>query len=716
MGGKYSTELPSATEYQKGRIGRFSLRGKQKQSLIVLEELLKELLTNENNKIFSLMKTIQSAESYDSACKSLFFVLSSSLAKEFQQLKFPDPLRPGEVTDVSYIPIAVYEQTISQDTKRKALCNNIAWFMVRLITVLMALVSSVSFDYGKDIEPVASSSSIIVPDKLGNSVSINDSILNQLAAVVIDKDKYPNLRFIGNQEVIIDAKNGIVFIPGSISIPVAAIIVEPHNQATIQASPTPVGAPYPGAPGMPGVPGAPGVPGVPGAPGALGVPGVPGAPGAYQQQQRAYPQQQLMHSVSQDPRKLFKVSLYPCLYKKGVCVGENQSLSVPVTTTERPVTSGSAITTGSGSSNSSSLLFSTATQSTKPQQGGRKTRKLKTMRRRKTYKYYAKGGNDISKLTFILRDDGMTRSVEEQSFTKTFSERVKAFLSVIPEEEKYKLVENPYLPLDNVTKEIISRIAHINEKLRRTSTDGKAQTLDAVHSPAQLRAFLLASQSQTVDGLQIVTNFCKDTWRGKKVSNILSYALLDALFKDVQLREENKDKPTPTISPSSQIEYNKVLQQFVSRNLMKPESSGSEIKSFHDLTFAPLPEELTKFCSQSVQSIDNKLYIELLTNAHMKLRDLYDAHLQNVVDFITSKIISPKSRGYTKVEWNLNPQFSEDSRGALVLVESIIRDARVMLAKHYYAVENVYASTIENMKTIGMGIAPPKNILLTPPN
>jgi hypothetical protein len=149
---------------------------------------------------------------------------------------------------------------------------------------------------------------------------------------------------------------------------------------------------------------------------------------------------------------------------------------------------------------------------------------------------------------------------------------------------------------------------------------------------------------------------------------------------------------------------------------MKPESSGSEIKSFHDLTFAPLPEELTKFCTQSVQSIDNKLYIELLTNAHMKLRDLYDAHLQNVVDFITSKIISPKSRGYTKVEWNLNPQFSEDSRGALVLVESIIRDARVMLAKHYYAVENVYASTIENMKTIGMGIAPPKNILLTPSN
>jgi hypothetical protein len=679
MGGKYSTELPSATEFQKDRLGVFSLRGKQKQSLVVLEELLKELLENKSNKIFSLIQTIQSAETQESACESLFLVLSSSLKKEFQLLKFPDPTRPSDVSDVAYIPISTYKESIAKDEKRKILCDNIAWFMVRLITVLMALISSVNFDYRKDILPVRTNSTILVPPRLGTNKPISSLILNQLTTVPID-EKQPNLRFIGNKDIIIAVDTGIVFYKSSIAIQVAAISIEPYEPVLQRQYPSPgsqyplMGAQYP-------------------------------LMGAQYQQTGQYPPTGPMGSIPQDPRKMFKVTLYPCLYKKGICVGEKLEIN---TVAKSPI-----LNEISNESNESSVVsngqFSSATRTTQVQEGGkRKTRKMKTHNRRKTYRYYAKGGNDnISTLTFILRDDGMTRSMDEQSFTQTFSDRVKSFLSMIPTEEQYKPAENPFIPLNNITKEVISRIVRIHDELKPKG-ESRSQKLDNVHSPAQLRAFLLASQSQTVNDLQLLTSFCEDIWRGKNVSKILAYGLLDALFRDVRA-----DKGSKTISTSSQLEYNTILEQFTSKNIMVPVPELVEkFSSFHDLMFAPLPEELGTFCDQSVKTIDNKIYIELLTNAHKKIRDLYDAHLQNVVSLITSKIISPRSRGYTKVEWSLNTEFATDSRGALILLESIIKEARVMLAKHYFAVESVYTSTINSMKTIGLGVAPPKNILL----
>jgi hypothetical protein len=672
MGGKYSTELAGATERQKERYGVFSLGGKQKQSLIILEQLLQELLTS-NNKIFSLLKLIQEGNKPENtaqikmrACKDLFIVLSTSLQKEFQVLKFPDPVRPSETAEVAYIPTETYMSALGGDSKRQTLCNNIAWFMVRLITVLFGLISSVKFDYSKNISLLASDEGQVNTPIV--SFITNPLVFDLFGSIDSVGSYRGNLLFIGSDKVLIDKDQGIVFTSNKNSSGVAAIKIQ-----------------------------------------------------NYEEKKATFFQPQ----YASDPRKTFMVTLYPCFLKQNRCIGFQTSVDAAVNSVSAgPVPPVNAIpipipipnrampmniNSYNNGSNAMSIM-SGATHSSVPtprlfssQQGGRrKTRRAHRTRRRKTYKYHAAGGNFMSAFTFILRQDGMTKLIGEQEFTQSFSERVSKFLDTIPMDEKFKPGTNPYIPLDGVSTEVLERVKLIYEALKAKDPK-EVQTAGDVYSPAQFRAYLLASQTRKTTQSQLLTSFCEDAWRGSRVTDVLSYAMLDALFKDMT---DNKSTPV------TQMEYKAMLDQFVSHNLMKPSENASGFQSFHDLVFAKLPDELLTFCSQTEKAIDNPLYIELLMHAHKQLRDLYDTHLQAVISFITSKIIAPKARGFKKVEWVLNPAFSTDSRGATIVLESFIQEARKLLVKHYFAVESVYADTIDKMKTIGLGIVPTNSVVL----
>jgi hypothetical protein len=297
---------------------------------------------------------------------------------------------------------------------------------------------------------------------------------------------------------------------------------------------------------------------------------------------------------------------------------------------------------------------------------------------------------------FTLRTDGMTYTADNPSSLIPFNERVTTILNSFA--NKYKGSENPFYPLDNITVTVKNRIERISELLK---------SVDENTSPAQYRSYLLATSTASKDGKPLLnTAFCKDEWANKQVTSILSYSLLDALYKDM------KDNISTT---TTQMEYNKIIDQFTIRNMMKPLESTTNTKSFNELKFASAQEELSELCKRPEFVISNPVFIETLTNAHKSIRDLYDSHMQAVVQFITQKLITPKLMGYRQQpKWILNPGFSTDEHGAIEVLESLIKEARTMLVKHYFAVESVYIKTLEKIREMSSGLANvPSNPLMT---
>lgn len=664
MGASYSTTIPGATDRQKERYGAFSLRTKQHQVMAVLDDLIAELLSDDNN-IVSLMKLLKSNRTRID-CDDMFIVLSSVLKKEFQVLKFPDPIRPSELTDIAYLPIEAYDKKYKKEPKRVGLCNDIAWFMVRLISLIFALTASLKLpvDASGKVVPVSlkySKDSITIPNVSFsvNPMEFDIRNIDQHQFIAIDND-IERLAYIKTANVVIDTKQSIVFIPRSITTGIAKITIEPKPvQSTPPTSSGTVYGPY----GM-FVP-----------PGGIVAPSAPQTTNKY---------------------KEYIVTLYSCASDSNTCSEPIVEPMAPIAS-PAPVPAAAPVAPAAPTipSNNESVFTSpagnTASVTTgapsQVQMGGRRTRRSRRHSRlTRRRKYRGGAGLPLGAIQFILRSDGMTRNESDLTFTSTFSERVEQYLNGLP--NKFHTYANPYVPLDDISREVIQRISQISEAFKKLGEGA---------SPAQYRAYLLASQTNQ-DFL--VTSFCNDIWANKQVTTVLAYALLDVLYKD------QKGNTSTTLT---QMEYKNIVDQFIAKNIMKPnisDSSATSISTFNELMFTPLFEELKTLCARSDYSINNPIYKEALMNAHKSLRDLYDIHMQNVIQFITKNIISPKFRGYRQEpEWILNSAFSTDSRGAPGLLESFIKEGRTMLAKHYFAVESIYVNTLDKLKSIGLGVS-----------
>lgn len=706
MGASYSTEIAGATERQKERYGVFSLRTKQKQSLVVLEDLVDELMNTKNmNSLMSLF----SPGSDQIKCTDMFIVLSSTLKKEFQLFKFPDPVRPSEISDIAYLPRSVYDAKYKDDAKRNELCNNIAWFMVRFTTLIFALAASLkipqtlSFDISKPL---------FVP-QVPNGKKLKFD-LNQIDGH--DNIEYmQNIMFISNSSVLINTESSVIFTPG-LETSVGMIDIK-----EIEQTQSPLLVSY--------------------------------QERLKQQEEIAKtrasnlgyryvdpsldPVTQLKTKIAEEQSKLkerkFLVTIYTCdekgckLIKKSdketeETKSENESSepnemeqpSAPVQPVvgqaslggqaplggQVPPVPETVITTGSGVMNPQ--VGNVASVTTGPQRGGkrRKTRKLSNGYRRKTFKHRGGGdGNEDDKnstkglpagaVQFILYKNGMTQSIDLTDPTRiSFNDRVKNILNSFS--YKVKADANPYLPLGNIKSTVITRLLTIANILKKqvNSTEGT--------SPAQYRAYILATQTEE-SGKKLKVSFCEDLWADKQVTRVLPYALLDALFRD---------KIGDIISSASEIEYEKIVNQFFIHKMMLKQDESSTPTTFETLKFTSAKPTVPEICSRAEYSIDNTLFIETLMEGHKALRDLYDTHIQSVIQFITTKLITPKFRGYKEPpQWTMNSVFANDSRGALSALESIIKEGRTMLVKHYFAVESIYIKTLEKLKEMGSGLA-----------
>jgi hypothetical protein len=199
--------------------------------------------------------------------------------------------------------------------------------------------------------------------------------------------------------------------------------------------------------------------------------------------------------------------------------------------------------------------------------------------------------------------------------------------------------------------------------------------------------------------------FCRDAWAGRKPTEIAAYALLQALYSDRQ--DGGRESGTADELRAA------VSAGIGAKALTDAASMGTSVESFANAKFAIVPTELDPYCKQvapnrSARNTGERTVVspedkEILLTAYSKLRDLYDRHLQDVVDML-KKVVIPRKTSYGQMPTlELAPEFETDERGAMVFLEERIKEARGKIAAHYLAVEQVYSGALNNMRQRAQG-------------
>ena len=182
------------------------------------------------------------------------------------------------------------------------------------------------------------------------------------------------------------------------------------------------------------------------------------------------------------------------------------------------------------------------------------------------------------------------------------------------------------------------------------------------------------------------------------MTDTVPYSLLQSLYYDM-------DQDGGRMSPALSAELEQTVSQFLGNNVAKQVDSAAA--DFSHVAFVDPKEIASGFCKVSgVISTNLAQQKNILTNAHRDLRNLYDAHLSNVIKFIR-KILTLKEVGFGKpVSIRVNPVFVSDPRGADVALETLMREARTLLSDHYLQVEVMYKKAITDIAALSEGALP----------
>jgi len=701
MGAGQSVTLDTATEDLKNRVGIFSLRGTQKQFLEGLSVFLRLVLSQ--NTLYDLEPILTNPEK----CHELYVVLSSVLKNEFRVLRLPDASTRGATHKVPWMTKKQYEQ-LESEPLRKNVCNDIAWFVLRYTSLVVALTASVkingdmpallersSFVQGtvtknktfKDVELTPQLQTAIQFNQPISQEVLNGLLSGSLKHVKLvgadTPDSRPLFVFDGQERIVLNAQHGYIYAPmrttsGLLSIELSAVLSRPApmygQQQFVQmqrTNPYGYGQPLPGPPPAVGP--------------ALGP----------------------LLAPAPLPAPLPAPGPAPLL--------QRPQFIRPANNANRGSVGQQTTTTATGASGLT---------------GGRKSRKHR-LYRRSTRKQRG-GENDIWYMTrlrnlascssapcqevgtFYLSNKGVTVTAEEFAKIGTttvigipFADRIDDIINrdsiakvatVLPLETG---PANPdtFLPLNKIDASTFKNLKSIQKALE-TKSEGT--------SPAQYRAFLLASRLEKGGSGQpdVLHNlFCGDSWASRRSTDMVSYALLNALYSDRQDGGKESSTADELRRTVSEFTGSKVLGDYV--------KVGTYVESFENTKFPAIPAELDPYCKQistsanfrnsgdrGVVSADDK---EILLDAHRQLRELYDTHLQDVVD-ILKKIVIPKKTTYgQEPELLLTPEFETDERGALILLEEIIKDARTKLAAHFLAVEKTYYGALQKLRERAQG-------------
>jgi hypothetical protein len=697
MGAKQSIEIQSATEAQKERVGVFELRSTQRHTLEALSKLLDTILTE--NSLFNLSAMVSNPD----RCAELFVVLSSTLKDKFKILRLPDPNKAGDVRAVSYITKDQYKE-LEKDSSTQKLCNDIAWFMIRLVTMVVALTSSLSLNPSLpsllDTQTTSVSASTInyryknpqLPAELAMKLESRDDPLSlsvmealktggNMTSVMLPGSATEDSRkliYLNNREsIVIDTKHRIVYEPLKAKTRVMSIQIDPPQEYKTQGT-----------------------------------------------IQQAYPVAKAANNfaarfTANANTKREANAARMALDAPAGLVPEGRLGFPPSSSSVISAPSVATSVTGPSGLNQSILMGARASR--KNRKSNRKSRKSRKLSGGAKF-FLVRLENLIScpdtgcqKAEFYMADNGQTYDAENFEKLRTsvgsaiesmaFADRVSKMmdsltLNDVPLEdatEKKQALPSVFKELFTMsTKQLSAKTFELFANLKTTITG-----LPEGASPAQYRAFLLASNltklsaadNTSVEYLQ--TRFCKDKWDGKRTTDSVSYALLNALYFD------RAEGGMETLTAS---ECTSTMNNFLSTNVIKKYvSPGNTIDSFENTAFESRPKQLAAYCEQPTEQTRNNTDKAILRNAHSTLRNLYDEHMQNVVPLIR-KVVIPKHAGYgVQPKLVLSDIFTTDSRGAMIVLEEIIKEARALLSNHYLAVEKVYRGALSQLKESRMG-------------
>jgi len=310
-------------------------------------------------------------------------------------------------------------------------------------------------------------------------------------------------------------------------------------------------------------------------------------------------------------------------------------------------------------------------------------------------------------LLFLMNQKGITYNLDEYRggtgipISKPFVERVQQALD---KQTAFVPTESPTMvPKDSGTP-IFSPIWKIEELTLKRFKDIRA-AIAGGSAPSNDRAFLLSSTlgiSPNGTKQTLKTMICDDKLQGQKLTSSVAYSLLQSLYDDL---------PTGDSDVNSAAECSAVVQKFLSEGLVDLGTPGSSIPTkLSDLKFKVQTKGLaSSLCSTQTsgpRSVEIEDLKQVFMNAYTILRDMYDDHVQQVIRLL-QKMVNFGEEGSSTL--TLEKIFLEHSAGAQVALNSLIHEARNLLAEHYLRVEGVYQSVLLNLGKVQAGQMPATN-------
>lgn len=667
MGATQSKE--SAVQELIPYTGRFKLDERQALVYRRLDYLLNEIINKPS--MFDLTSLLGNKDQ----CANLFMILSTTLRKETQRLLFPDPATPGGQIVASYMLKDDYLNKYEKDRTRVLVCDKIAHFAIRYVTLLSALLASV-YAAPREVELTTGSGDfspnqykmlkdVVVPmmgpAQLGQFLQEYDPIITW-----IKKDDRKLVYFSDKDSVVLDTLRGIVYMPlgqtsGVMRIDISADYTPP-------AASMPIAVQY----GMPSaLPGAYGY-GVP----ALAQPAAP-APAAAQ-----YPspppsfigterQQSGMSAVSVASRRRR-------MRTRGGRRGHAGRLAA--TRRRRARQAGGAL-----------LIFRAI--SLTPLSGG------------------------MAPLKFYFGNNGRLYTPDERAALAKMApqeqETTAATMGALFADKIGEILRGsqPQYPLVPYVKKYEAKEVAINPKTAEDFKTMHAMLTDKTQEvcPAIHRGLML---SFTVEyGPVLQTLFCTDIWKGQPLTTTPAYSLLESLYydKEPELRDPTSTEArmyTPALSAGARAELIATTTKFVGEKVAT--RSGTAEDSYGTLKFVDYSESLSAFCKKepgNKKPVRTEAGIRIFADGHKRLKEQFVAHLA-ACGGIVEKVVSVYKSPEGDRRLFLAKVFETDPRGSLATLEAMIAEARALIAQHYLAVEMIYRDTLQQFAKHTAGEAP----------
>lgn len=635
MGASQSSEFRGMTQFQtdEGRamyIGQFVLNQAEQRANSAIHDLLTIMLGDNN--LFSLEKMLSTQE----GCKSLFLVLSSTLQKEFNILRLPDPTYPDNSQLIMYMSKSEYEK-LSDDSSRAILCKQIVSFVLRLLTLVTALSSSIKLNSKLStilFEPTETRTmnpNFKMPRNLDlqGREPIPREILETFVAsgnlrhVTIGNeadppDARPLYMFLNQDGVVIDSRLRVVYMRKGRETAVMELSITPMEPVKRPEMNIHQGYRYPQQPQPQQYPGM--------LPGQVYM-GRPQFGGRRTYRRRANRRRTRNHRGGA-PNTFFNLVLRKLdIHCQGICADIPMILDLK--------------------------------------------------------------GNTYEKTAFQTYMMNPNPTEKDLPVSIRFSDRMEQILRA----------EKPQYPLDDPKEAQVSKgFANLSDRTMETKKafDAIVEQMNSSGEsvcPSAYRAFLLASR---MDGEKLNTMVCHDKWAGKRTTDTIAYSLLQALFND---------RVDGTMETSTATQCAEVVHTFLAEKVVRVSSPDEGTpSSFKDIVFSNTVSESLPLCvdkQSGPKPIQSKEQYAVLTQAHKRLRDMYQEHLKDCRDLV-GKVITVRNDSVGKPVLQLNEVFTTHTRGAMVALNELISQARVLLTFHYLEVEKVYTEAIETVGTLSV--------------